>query len=240
VHDSAQAVAAVQEASEAFDTFNLDLMYALPDQTPAQFEADLARALSFNPPHLSVYHLTIEPNTLFAKHPPSLPDDDIAFDMLDLITARTAAAGLERYEVSAFAQPGHRCQHNLNYWQFGDYLGIGAGAHSKISFPHRVVRQVRFRDPPSYMLNALAGHAISQDEEVAREQLPFEFMLNALRLREGFEIVRFSERTGLPIAAIQQALDIAEAKGLVTRDLRSVNPTPRGFDLLSDLQVLFL
>ena len=240
VHDGAQAIAAVEEASEAFDTFNLDLMYALPDQTVAQFEADLARALAFKPPHLSVYHLTIEANTLFAKHPPHLPDDDTAFDMLDRITERTAAAGMDRYEVSAFARAGHRCGHNLNYWQFGDYLGLGAGAHSKLSYPHRVVRQLRFRDPASYMLNALAGHAMSQDEEVARDQLPFEFMLNALRLREGFELARFSERTGLPLAAIERALAAAEAKGLATRDLSSVVPTPRGFDLLSDLQALFL
>ena len=240
VHDSAQAIAAIEEASQAFDTFNLDLMYALPGQTPAQFEADLARALAFNPPHLSVYHLTIEANTVFAKHPPAVPDEDTAFEMLDHIVERTAAAGMERYEVSAFARAGHRCQHNLNYWQFGDYLGIGAGAHSKISYPHRVVRQVRFRDPASYMLNALAGQGISQDEEVARDQLPFEFMLNSLRLREGFELARFCERTGLPLAAIQRALDTAEGKGLIARNLHSAVPTPRGFDLLSDLQALFL
>ncbi len=240
VHDSAQAMAAIEEASEAFDTFNLDLMYALPGQTLAQFDADLARALAFDPPHLSVYHLTIEPNTLFAKHPPAVPDDDTAFEMLDRITDRTGTAGMERYEVSAFARAGHRCQHNLNYWQFGDYLGLGAGAHSKISFPNRVVRQVRFRDPSSYMLNALAGHSIAQDEEVARDQLPFEFMLNALRLREGFELARFNERTGLPLTAIQRPLDRAESRGLIVRDLQRVAPTPRGFDLLSDLQALFL
>jgi putative oxygen-independent coproporphyrinogen III oxidase len=240
VHDSAQALAAVEEASRVFDTFNLDLMYALPGQTVAQFEADLGAALAFAPPHLSVYHLTIEANTLFAKHPPVVPDDDTAFEMLDRITERTAAAGLERYEVSAFARAGHRCRHNLNYWEFGDYLGIGAGAHSKISYPHRVVRQVRFRDPASYMHNALAGQAVSQDEEVARDQLPFEFMLNALRLREGFELARFGERTGLSPAAIQRPLELAQAKGLIERDLRCVVPTPRGFDLLNDLQALFL
>ena len=240
VHNSAQAVAAVEEARDAFDTFNLDLMYALPDQTVAQFEADLARALAFEPPHLSVYHLTIEPNTLFARHPPIVPDDDTAFDMLDLITERTAAAGLDRYEVSAFARPGHHCRHNLNYWEFGDYLGLGAGAHSKISYPHRVVRQVRFRDPASYMQHALAGQAVSQDEEVARDQLPFEFMLNALRLREGFELARFGERTGLSLAALQRGLEQAQSRGLLTRDLHSVAPTQRGFDLLSDLQALFL
>ncbi len=244
VHDAAQARAAIIEARSAFDTFNIDLMYALPGQTLAGFEADLHEALAFEPPHLSIYQLTIEPNTVFAKYPPSganaVPDEDTAFDMLDLITTRAAAAGLERYEVSAFAQPGHRCQHNLNYWQFGDYLGIGAGAHSKLSFPHRVTRQTRTRDPMNYMAQALAGHAVVQDEEVARAQLPFEFMLNATRLKQGFELARFSERTGLSLAAIQPALAAAEARGLLARDFVRAWPTPRGFDLLSDLQGLFL
>ena len=240
VHDGAQARAAIDEARAVFETFNLDLMYALPGQTLAEFEADLRSALAFQPPHLSVYHLTIEPNTLFAKYPPSVPDDDAAFDMLDRITELTAAQGLERYEVSAFAKPGHRCGHNLNYWQFGDYLGIGAGAHSKISFPHRVVRQVRFRDPARYMAQALAGAAITQHEEVPRAQLPFEFMLNALRLREGFELARFSERTGLPRTAIDKALATGQQRGLIERDLQCVWPTERGFDLLNDVQQLFL
>jgi putative oxygen-independent coproporphyrinogen III oxidase len=240
VHDSAQARAALEEASSVFDTFNLDLMYALPGQTLAELDADLGQALAFRPPHLSIYHLTIEPNTFFAKHPPVVPDDDTASEMLDLIALRTSAAGLERYEVSAFARPGHRCQHNLNYWQFGDYLGIGAGAHSKLSFPHRVARQIRYRDPAKYMVQAMAGAAIAQDEEVAREQLPFEFALNALRLREGFELARFTERTGLPLTAIQRPLQLAEEKGLVERDWQWVRPTARGFDFLSDLQSLFL
>jgi putative oxygen-independent coproporphyrinogen III oxidase len=244
VHDAAQARAAVEEARAAFETFNLDLMYALPGQTIAQFEADLAIALAFEPPHLSVYHLTLEPNTVFAKYPPSganaLPDDDTAFEMLDIVTARTAAAGMERYEVSAFAKPGHRCAHNMNYWQFGDYLGIGAGAHSKLSFPHRVVRQTRVREPLQYMARALAGAAIAGDEEVPRAQLPFEYMLNATRLREGFELARFSERTGLSLAALAPGLDAAERQGLVARDFTRVWPTPRGFDFLSDLQALFL
>jgi oxygen-independent coproporphyrinogen-3 oxidase len=240
VHDRAQAIAAVEEAKASFDTFNLDLMYALPGQSVDGLEADLAQALAFEPPHLSVYHLTIEPNTMFAKHPPKVPDDDTAFEMLDRITARTAAAGLERYEISAYARAGHRCQHNLNYWQFGDYLGIGAGAHSKLSFAHRIVRQVRWREPAAYMQQALAGAAVSNEHEVARADLPFEYMLNALRLKDGFELARFSERTGLPITAIQRALDEAEAKGLLARDLQHAWPTERGFDFLSDLQSLFL
>ena len=169
VHDArAGASPRSKRRSEAFDTFNLDLMYALPGQTLAEFDADLAQALPFEPPHLSVYHLTIEAEHAVREAPAArLPDDDTAFDMLDRITARTAERGLERYEVSAFARPGHRCAHNLNYWQFGDYLGIGAGAHSKLSFPHRVVRQTRFRDPATYIRQALAGQCVSSDEEVA-------------------------------------------------------------------------
>jgi putative oxygen-independent coproporphyrinogen III oxidase len=240
VHDSAQARAAVEEAREAFDTFNLDLMYALPGQSLADFERDLSQALAFSPPHLSIYHLTIEPNTYFAKHPPVVPDDDTSADMLDLIVERSAAAGLERYEVSAFAKPGHRCQHNLNYWQFGDYLGIGAGAHSKLSYPHRVVRQIRYRDPNTYMAQALAGQAVAQDEEVARKQLPFEFMLNAMRLTEGIELTRFVERTGLPLSAIRAQLDEAEKKGLLEKRGGWIKPSPRGLDFLNDLQSLFL
>jgi putative oxygen-independent coproporphyrinogen III oxidase len=240
VHDRAQAIAALEEAALAFDTFNLDLMYALPGQTMAQLEQDLAQALALMPPHLSVYHLTIEPNTYFAKFPPRTPDEDAAYAMLDRITEMTAGAGLERYEVSAYAKPGHRCWHNLNYWQYGDYLGLGAGAHSKLSFAHRIVRQVRLREPRLYMDGALAGRALAQDDEVARADLAFEFMLNAMRLREGFALAQFTERTGLPASAIERPLQEAERQGLVERDLARVRPTTRGFDFLSDLQALFL
>ena len=244
VHDRAQALAAVEEAASAFDTFNLDLMYALPGQTLANLEEDLNTLLAFAPPHVSVYHLTIEPNTVFAKFPPQVPEDDDAYAMLDRITERTAMAGMHRYEVSAYAKPNHRCWHNLNYWQFGDYLGIGAGAHSKLSFAHRIVRQVRHRDPRMFMDHALdtsrAERAVSQSEEVARADLPFEFMLNALRLPDGFLLADFTERTGLPATVLQSALSRAEEKGLLTRDLQRVVPTARGFDFLSDLQALFL
>jgi putative oxygen-independent coproporphyrinogen III oxidase len=246
VHDGAQARAALAEARAAFDTFNVDLTYTLPGQTLDQLRADLDRALAFDPPHLSVYHLTLEPNTWFATHPPVLPDEDTASDMLDLIVQRATAAGLERYEVSAFARPGHRCRHNLNYWEFGDYLGIGAGAHGKLSFPHRVLRQVRWRDPATYMSKALDGQAVSNEEEVARKALPFEFMLNALRLREGFALAMFGERTGLPLSAIEATLAEAERRSLIEPDAglptspRRVRPTARGFDFLSDLQGLFL
>ena len=268
VHDSAQARAAVAEAREAFDTFNIDLMYALPRQTLAHLQADLDSALAFAPPHLSIYHLTIEPNTAFAQSPPQhLPDPDLASDMLDLITAQTEAAGLARYEVSAFARSGHRCMHNLNYWQFGDYLGIGAGAHGKLSFPAPpgrsqgggaplggraprsgelagstscIVRQVRWREPAMYMDKALAGQPVSNEHSVGGAELPFEFALNALRLVEGFELSRFAERTGQPLTALEPALARAEQRGLIDRDASWVRPSARGFDFLSDLQALFL
>ena len=240
VHNGAQAIAAVEEAAQAFDTFNLDIMYALPGQTLSNMEQDMQTAIALQPPHISIYHLTIEPNTYFAKFPPAIPEDDIAYEMLDRITEMTTASGMARYEISAYAKPGHGCFHNTNYWQFGDYLGIGAGAHSKLSFPHRVVRQVRWREPKLYMDNALAGNALSQDEDVKRADLPFEYMLNALRLRDGFLLQDFVARTGLPLTSIEPGLQQAEQKGLITRDMVRVRPTERGFDFLSDLQGLFL
>ena len=240
VHDRAQALAAVEEAAQAFETFNLDIMYALPGQTLQDLEQDMSTALALQPPHISIYHLTIEPNTYFAKFPPAIPEEDMAYDMLDKITEVTEAKGLARYEISAYAKPGHRCFHNTNYWQFGDYLGIGAGAHSKLSFAHRVVRQVRVREPKLYMETALAGDAVTTDVEVSRVDLPFEFILNALRLKDGFKLQDFAEKTGLPITAIATGLDEAERKGLIERDFVHVRPTARGFDFLNDLQQLFL
>ena len=240
VHDAAQARAAVDEARAAFDTFNIDLMYALPGQTLAQLHNDLDTTLAFAPPHLSIYHLTIEANTAFANAPPALPDADLASEMLDAITQRTADIGLRRYEVSAFARNGHRCAHNLNYWQFGDYLGIGAGAHGKLSFPDRIERHVRWREPAMYMERALAGNAVSNRNPVSADQLPFEFTLNTLRLAEGFELARFVERTGQSTSALEAGLEQAAARGLIARDASRVWPTPRGFDFLSDLQALFL
>ncbi len=241
VHNRAQAIAAVEEAQRNFETFNLDLMYALPGQSADDLEGDIQQALAFEPPHLSLYHLTLEPNTRFATQPPKgLPDEDTAFDMLDHLIERTTAAGLQRYEVSAYARPGHASAHNLNYWQFGDYLGIGAGAHSKISFPDRIVRQVRWREPAAYMDKAMQGLACSNEQDVPLKSRAFEFMMNALRLKDGFELLRFAERTGLTLASIQQPLAQAEAKGLLARDLVRVWPTEKGFDFLSDLQALFL
>ncbi len=238
VHSATQAREALAEAAGAFGTFNLDLMYALPGQTLDDLAREIDTALAFKPPHLSLYHLTIEPNTVFATRTPvGLPDADLASDMLDLITAKTATEGLVRYEVSAYARDGHRCAHNLNYWQFGDYLGIGAGAHSKLSFPHRVLRQVRWREPAAFMA---APHKVSNEHEVARKELPFEFMLNALRLKEGVSLMQFLERTGLPPSSIGKALEAARSRGLLEPDSTRIQPTERGFDFLSDLQQLFL
>jgi oxygen-independent coproporphyrinogen-3 oxidase len=240
VHDAAQARAAVAEASEVFATWNIDLMYGLPGQSIAALRADLAAALSFEPPHLSIYHLTVEANTRFALDPPQLPDEDLASEMLDEIVAGSTAAGLDRYEVSAFARAGRRCVHNLNYWRFGDYLGIGAGAHGKLSFAHQVIRQVRWREPATYVAKALAGTAVSNEHRVTRRELPFEFMLNALRLRDGFNLDLFTERTALPTSAIVAGLDRAQQRGLISFDGGRVVPTARGFDFLSDLQAIFL
>lgn len=238
VHSATQAREALTEAAAAFETFNLDLMYALPGQTLDDLARELDTALSFKPPHLSIYHLTIEPNTVFATRTPEhLPDPDLASDMLDLITEKTATAGLARYEVSAYAREGHRCAHNLNYWQFGDYLGIGAGAHSKLSFPNRVLRQVRWREPAAFMAQA---NKVSNEHEVARKDLPFEFMLNALRLKDGVTLLQFLERTGLPPSSISAALETARGRGLLAADPARIQPTEHGFDFLSDLQQLFL
>ena len=241
VHDGAQAMAAVQEAAQAFDTFNIDLMYALPNQSPQDLQHDVSTALALQPSHLSIYHLTIEPNTLFAKHEPAgLPPEDQAYDMLDLITDHTAKQGLQRYEVSAFAKEGHSCWHNTNYWQFGDYLGVGAGAHSKISFAHRICRMVRHREPGLYMQKAMAKDAVAQSHEVSRAELPFEFMLNALRLKEGVPLEAFMDRTGMPLSAIDRSLQLAQQRGLLWADHARIQPTEKGFDFLSDLQALFL
>ncbi len=240
VHDRAQALAAVEIAQRNFDTFNLDLMYGLPEQTLAQVQADVELAISLGPPHLSLYQLTLEPNTVFAKYPPALPDEDTAAAMQEWIEARTAKAGYGHYEVSAYAQAGHACRHNLNYWTFGDYLGIGAGAHGKVSFPQRIVRQVRYRQPASYLENAARGRFAAESVEVKRADLPFEFMLNSLRLNDGFAIALFAERTGMPLSAVEGGIARAAQLGLLTRTLDRIVPTALGRRFLSDLQALFL
>jgi len=240
VHDRAQALAAIAAAQREFDNFNLDLMFALPEQSLEAMQADVELALEIAPPHLSLYQLTIEPNTVFAKYPPQLPDEDTAAAMQEWIEIRLAEAGYEHYEVSAYARRGHECRHNVNYWQFGDYLGIGAGAHSKISFQGRILRQVRLRQPASYAAGALSGAPLAESAEVPRDDLPFEFMLNALRLNAGVPVRLFSERTGLPASAIEPGLSKAEERGLLTVDLERLAPTLRGRRFLSDLQSLFL
>ena len=240
VHDAGEARAAARVARDTFGNFNLDLMYALPGQTPDQLAADLDQALAFAPPHLSVYHLTLEPNTVFAKYPPALPDEDAAADMQALVEARLAAAGYGHYETSAYALTGRRAAHNLNYWRFGDYLGIGAGAHGKISLPDRVLRTEKPRNPESYMAACEAGGPIGALREVADAELPFEFMLNALRLTEGFEAALFRERTGQDIGVIAARLERAVARGLIERDAHRVRPTPTGRLFLNDLLEGFL
>ena len=240
IHDDGEAKRAVEIALANFDNFNLDLMYALPSQTLDEARQDVETAMSFKPPHLSLYHLTMEPNTLFAKYPPSLPDDDASADMQDLIAEMTAANGYGQYEVSAYAQPGRRARHNLNYWEFGDYIGIGAGAHSKISFPHRILRQARYKQPKAYMEQVKLGAPVQEEYEIKREDMGFEFMLNTLRLHEGFDPNLFSERTGLSLNAIEKQLNAAEAKGLLYRDYKIIRPTELGQRFLNDLQQMFL
>jgi len=240
IHDGDEALRAVEIAKNTFENFNLDLMYALPSQTLEEARRDLETALSFAPPHLSLYHLTMEPNTIFAKYPPALPDDDLSADMQDMIAEVTGAAGYEHYEVSAYAQPGRRARHNLNYWKFGDYLGIGAGAHSKLSFPHRVLRQARFKQPASFIEAAKRGNPVQEEHEIGRADMGFEFMLNALRLTGGFDPNLFGERTGMNIGAITKALNEAEAKGLIYRDHKLIKPTELGQRFLNDLQEMFL
>jgi oxygen-independent coproporphyrinogen-3 oxidase len=240
IHDADQAHRAVAIARANFDNFNLDLMYALPGQTPAQAAADLDTALAYAPPHLSLYHLTIEPNTYFHRYPPAVPDDDTASEMQDAAAAALSAAGYDHYETSAYAQPGRRSRHNLNYWTFGDYLGIGAGAHSKLSFPDRIVRQARYRQPREYMERALAGAAAQTDQPVAAADIPFEFMMNALRLNEGFATTLFEERAGVPLTSVLASLDEAERRGLIERDHLRIAPTELGRRFLNDLLQIFL
>ena len=240
IHDDHEARRAVEIAHANFDNFNLDLMYALPSQTLAEAQSDLDTALAFAPPHLSLYHLTLEPNTLFAKYPPQVPDDDASADMQDMIAATSAAAGFAQYEVSAYAQPGRQARHNLNYWQFGDYLGIGAGAHSKLSFPHRVLRQARYKQPKAYLEAVKNGHPVQEETQIGRADMGFEFMLNALRLNGGVAPNLFFERTGMSLNAIEKTMDLAEAKGLLYRDHQIIRPTALGQRFLNDLQQMFL
>ncbi|WP_148717281.1 radical SAM family heme chaperone HemW [Chitinolyticbacter meiyuanensis] len=240
IHGRDEALAAVEIAHRHFDNFNLDVMYALPEQTLAEALADIDAAIALAPPHLSAYHLTLEPNTLFHRYPPALPDDDLAADMQDAIEARLAAAGYQHYETSAFAKPGHRARHNVNYWQFGDYLGIGAGAHAKISFPDRITRQARYKQPGDYLARMAAGSAVQTEETLTRAQLPFEFMLNLLRLTDGFALSLYAERTGLPLPTVLPQLERACSEGLLEHDGDWVRPTDQGRRFLNTLLERFL
>lgn len=241
IHDDAEARRAAELAAAHFDTFNLDLMYALPGQTLAEALADVDSALAFAPPHLSAYHLTLEPNTPFGHTAPAnLPDDDLAADMQAAIEGRLAGAGMAHYETSAFARPGHACRHNLNYWQFGDYLGIGAGAHSKLSFADRIVRQTRVKHPQRYMDAVAAGTHVADARTLTRADLSFEFMMNALRLHAGVPAALFTERTGLPSSVCEAAFVQGRKLGLLETDTMRIRPTPRGQRFLNDLLELFL
>ena len=240
IHDASQARSAIEIARSSFDNFNLDLMYALPGQTLAQAMEDIDTAIGFSPAHVSAYHLTIEPNTLFYRHPPKVPDDDASADMQQAIEARLAGAGYRHYETSAFAQPGREASHNLNYWSFGDYLGIGAGAHGKLSFAERILRQMRYKQPREYTEKALDGAAVQEEQAVTADSLPFEFMMNALRLIDGFDLSLFTERTGLPLHGLRRELQEAESRGLIERDHLRLRPTLKGQRFLNDLLQIFL
>jgi oxygen-independent coproporphyrinogen-3 oxidase len=240
IHDGDEARRAIGIAQAHFDNINLDLMYALPQQTLAQAGQDIDAARSYGTAHLSAYHLTLEPNTLFYQKPPPLPDSELAADMQELVEARLAASGYLNYETSAFARTGRECRHNLNYWRFGDYLGIGAGAHSKLSFPERIVRQSRYKQPREYMQQTAAGTPVREEQVLAPADRGFEFMMNALRLSGGFEVQLFTERTGLALTAVERPLQEAVQRGLITRDHVRIAPTPRGQRFLNDLLQLFL
>ena len=241
IHDDSEARRAAELAATHFDTFNLDLMFALPGQTLAEALADIDTALAFRPPHLSAYHLTLEPNTPFGHSaPPNLPDDDLAADMQLAIEARLNEAGMQHYETSAYARPQHASRHNLNYWQFGDYLGIGAGAHSKLSFHDRIVRQMRTKYPQQYMDAVKAGAHIADTRTLTRADLPFEFMMNALRLNAGVPTALFEARTGLPLIVCTAALERACNQGLLENDATRLKPTLQGQRFLNDLLELFL
>ncbi len=240
VHDADEARRAAEAALMIFGNVNFDLMYALPNQTVDGALADLAEALAFSPPHLSFYHLTLEPNTLFFKSPPPLPDDDTSADIEGAVQATLSGAGYTHYETSAHARRDRQCRHNVNYWQFGDYLGIGAGAHSKLSFPHRIVRELRWKQPRQYLARVTAGEPLQEAHDVSRDDIGFEFMLNALRLTAGVPVAWFAERTGHPLSLVARALDAASRKGLLEADPATLKPTPLGRRFLNDLLELFL
>jgi putative oxygen-independent coproporphyrinogen III oxidase len=240
IHDAGDAQRAIELAQRTFERVNIDLMYALPQQSMAEAMQDVTRALATGVTHLSCYHLTLEPNTPFAAHPPDLPDDDASADMQEAIEARLADAGLVHYETSAFAQPGRQCLHNLNYWQFGDYLGIGAGAHGKLSFHDRVRRDMRHKHPNAYLEAAARGDFVQESREVGAAELPFEFMMNAARLNDGFALDLFQRHTALPLDMLMPRLLAAREDGLLELEAGRVKPTLRGRRFLNELLQRFL
>jgi putative oxygen-independent coproporphyrinogen III oxidase len=240
IHSADETRRAAEELHAAgLDNFNLDLMYALPGQTVEEAQADVRAALELNPTHLSQYHLTIEPGTLFAAAPPVQPAEEIVEDMLDQSLRTLVEAGFEQYEVSGYARPGARCVHNLNYWQFGDYLGIGAGSHGKLSYPSRgfAVRTQQPREPRRY-LGADPRSLVRKT--IGNRDLPFEFAMNGFRLVEGFADELFESRTGLPNAVLEQALSALTARGLVERGRKHWRATPKGFRFLNEILVELL
>ena len=241
IHQADEARQAIRIAQETFLRVNIDLMYGLPEQTTQQAMQDLKEALSFETGHISLYHLTLEPNTLFASFPPPIPDEDTTFEMQEMLHQLLHQANYDRYEISAFAKKNQRCQHNLNYWKFGDYLGIGAGAHGKISFPDKITRTIKERHPQSYMQSVFSpAKAMLEERQIDGHELPFEFMLNALRLIEGVPSTDFLDRTGIDLSAIQKDLQVAIQKGLLTDSLTQIQATPLGLQFLNDLQEIFL
>lgn len=242
IHDGRQARAAIESAQTAVGRVNLDLMFALPGQTLQGCMDDLDQAMSFGTDHLSVYHLTLEPNTVFAKYPPQLPDDDLSAAMQEDIAGRLDTGGWKRYEISAYAQPGQQCRHNVNYWEFGDYLGIGPGAHGKLSFHDRILRQARLRNPRSWMEKAMRrdDSHIAEQKEIPWQELGFEFMLNALRLKAGVPRTYYMERTGQPLLAVAGAMERATARGLLDPDPVALRATDFGWRFLNDLLAEFL
>jgi oxygen-independent coproporphyrinogen-3 oxidase len=240
IHDDKQAIAAAELALKTFERVNLDVMYGLPNQTLTHALQDAQRAVALHPDHLSFYHLTLEPNTPFHRTPPSLPDDDSSAEMQEMIEALLSENGYEHYETSAFCKPKSQSRHNLNYWQFGDYLGIGAGAHSKLSFHDKITRETRHKHPKSFMENAENGNAVDNTWTIEQADLGFEFMMNALRLNNGFETRLFSERTGMPWEAISMSLAEASNKGLITQNHQRLKPTLLGQRYLNNLLEIFL
>ncbi|MBT8623039.1 radical SAM family heme chaperone HemW [Polynucleobacter paneuropaeus] len=241
IHNGKEARAAIAIALEHFKSVNIDLMYGLPKQTLEQARDDIETALSFNTPHLSLYNLTLEPNTYFASFPPQLPNEETIDAIFEQNLALLGKAGYQRYEVSAYAKKGQECKHNLNYWRFGDYIGIGAGAHGKISFPDKVTRQLREKHPEQYMqAMETQGHALLEARDITAQDLPFEFMLNVLRLSEGVQTITFSERTGLPLSMISKELSEASNQGLLDTNPTLLKASEQGFRYLNNLQEIFL